>query len=114
MGLPSRIHLPTNHSPLDSGEEIGDVERHHHPCLSPLGSPDVASVASDVEGPGGSPPAFHGRLSDRSDDGQAAPNLSQPPSSRLKDLWKINSLQVPRQHQRYPQGRVAPIHRGSI
>jgi hypothetical protein len=36
---------------------------------------------------------FPGRLSDGSDDGQAAPDPSQPPSSRLEDLWRINSLQ---------------------
>jgi hypothetical protein len=93
VGLPSCVHLPTNRSPQESGEEAGDVERHLHPGLSPLGSPDMASGASDVEGPGGSPPAFHGRLSDGSDDGQAAPDSSQPPSSRLEDLWRINSLQ---------------------
>jgi hypothetical protein len=51
VGLPSRIRLPTNRSPQESGEEAGDVERHLQPGLSPLGSPDVASVASDVEGP---------------------------------------------------------------
>jgi hypothetical protein len=39
------------------------------------------------------PPAFPRRLSDRSDDGQAAPNPSQPPSSRLENLWRINSLE---------------------
>jgi hypothetical protein len=83
-----------------SGEEAGDVERHLHPGLSP-----------DVEGSGGSPPAFHGRLSDRSDNGQAAPDPSQPPSSCLEDQLPSGP---PRQHQRYPQGRVAPIHRGSI
>jgi hypothetical protein len=77
---------------LKSGEEVEDVERHLHPGLSLLRSPDVASIASDAEGAGGSPPAFHGRLSDGSDDGQTAPNLSQPPSSCLKDLWRINSL----------------------
>jgi hypothetical protein len=93
VGLSSRVRLPTNHSPQEIGEEAGDVKRHLHPGLSPLGSPDMASVASDVEGPRGSPPAFHGRLSDRFDDRQAAPNPSQPPFSRLEDLWRINSLQ---------------------
>jgi hypothetical protein len=48
VGLPSRVHLPTNCSPQESGEEDGDVERHLHPSLSPLGSPDMASVGSDV------------------------------------------------------------------
>jgi hypothetical protein len=70
-----------------------DVERHLHPGLSPLGSPNVAGFASDAEGVGGSLPAFHGRLSDGSDNEQAAPNPSQPSSSRLEDLWRINSLQ---------------------
>jgi hypothetical protein len=93
MGFPSRVRLPTNRSPQESGEETGDVERHLHPGLSPLGSLDVASVASDVEGPGGSSPAFPGRLSDGSDNRKAAPDPSQPPSSRLEDLWRINSLQ---------------------
>jgi hypothetical protein len=46
-----------------------------------------------LEGPGGSPPAFHGRVSDGSNDGQAAPDPLQPPSSRLEDLWRIHSLQ---------------------
>jgi hypothetical protein len=92
VGLHSRVRLPSYRSPQKNGEEAGDVERHLHPGFSPLGSPDMASVASDIEGPGGSPPAFHGRLSDGSDDWQAAPDPSQPPSSRLKDLWRINSL----------------------
>jgi hypothetical protein len=52
----------------------------------------VASFASDVEGPGDSPPAFPGRLSDGSDDGQAASDPFQPPSSRLEDIWRIYSL----------------------
>jgi hypothetical protein len=93
VGLPSRIFLPTNRSPEKSSEEAGDVKRHLHPGLSPLGSPDVASIASDIEGPRGSQPTFHGRLSDGSDDGQAASDPSQPPCSRLEDLWRNNSLQ---------------------
>jgi hypothetical protein len=55
----------------------------------------VASVASDVEDPGGSQPALPGRLRDGSDDGQAVPDPSQPSFSRLEDLWRINSLQDP-------------------
>jgi hypothetical protein len=74
-------------------KKLETAERHLHPGLSPLGSPDLASVASDVEGPGGSPPALPGRLSDGSDDGQAAPDPSHPSSSCLEDLWRINSLQ---------------------
>jgi hypothetical protein len=93
VGLPSRVRLPTNCSPQESGEEAGDIERHLHPGLSPLGSPDVASVAFEVEGPGGLPPALPGILSDGSDNGQAAPDPSQPPSSRLEDIWRIISLQ---------------------
>jgi hypothetical protein len=93
VGLSSRIHPPTNCSPQETGEEVGDIKRHHHPGLSPLGSPDVASIASDAEGAGGSPPAFHIRLSDGSDDRQAVLDPSQPPSSQLEDLWMINSLQ---------------------
>jgi hypothetical protein len=48
----------------------GNVERHLHPDLPPVGSPDVASVASDAEGLGGSPTSLPGRPSDRSDDRQ--------------------------------------------
>jgi hypothetical protein len=53
----------------------------------------VASFASDAEGVRGSLPAFHGRPSDESEDGQTAPNPSQPSSSRLEDLWRLNFLQ---------------------
>jgi hypothetical protein len=95
VGLPSRIRLSSDRSPQESGKKTGDVERLLHPGFSPLGSPDVAGIAFDAEGPEGSTPAFHRRLSDGSDDGQAAPDPSQPPSSRLEDLWRINSLLDP-------------------
>jgi hypothetical protein len=60
---------------LESGEEVGNIERHLHPDLFPVGSPDVASIASDVEGVGGSTTSLPGRPSDGSDDGQAPPIL---------------------------------------
>jgi hypothetical protein len=61
----------------------------------------VASFASDAEGVGGLPPAFLGRLSDGSDNGQAAPNPPQPSSSRLENLWRLNSLQDLPSNTRY-------------
>jgi hypothetical protein len=78
---------------LESGEEVGNIERHLHPDLFPVGSPDMASIASDVEGVGGSTTSLPGRPSDGSDDGQAPPDPAQPSSSRLEDLWRLNSLQ---------------------
>jgi hypothetical protein len=93
VGLPTRVRLSTDLSPQESGEKAGDVKSHLHPGLSPLGSPDVAGFASNAEGVGGLPPAFHGRLSEGSDYVQASPNPSQPSSSRLEDLWRIDSLQ---------------------
>jgi hypothetical protein len=95
--LPVRLLLRpcifTNLSPQESSEETGDFERLLHPGLSPLGSPDVASFASDAKGVGGLPTTIHGQPSDGSDDGRTAPNPSQPSSSCLEDLWRLNHLQ---------------------
>jgi hypothetical protein len=42
---------------------------------------------------GGSPISVHGQPSDGSDNGKAAPNPSQPSSSRLEDFLRLHSLQ---------------------
>jgi hypothetical protein len=93
VGLHPRIRFSSDSSPQESSEETRDVEGHLHPGLSPLGSPDVASFASDGEGVGGSPTSVHGQPSDGSDNGKAAPNPSQPSSSCLENFQRLHSLQ---------------------
>jgi hypothetical protein len=53
----------------------------------------MASFASNAESVGGSPTSVHGQPSDGSDDRKAAPNPSQPSSSRLEDFLRLHSLQ---------------------
>jgi hypothetical protein len=93
VGLHPRVCFSSDSSPQESSEETRDVEGHLHPGLSPLGSPDVASFASDAEGVGGLPTSVHGEPSDGPVDRKAAPNPSQPSSCRLEDFWRLHSLQ---------------------
>jgi hypothetical protein len=91
MGLHPRIRFSAD-SLLKSSEETGDFKGHLHPGLSPLGSPDMASFASVIDSVGDLPTSVHGQPSHRSDDREAAPNPSQPSSSRREDFWRLHSL----------------------
>jgi hypothetical protein len=53
----------------------------------------MASFASFSDSAGGSPTFVHRQPSDRYDDGEAAPNPSQPSFSRLEDFRRLESLQ---------------------
>jgi hypothetical protein len=60
VGLYPRIRFFTV-SPQESGEKTGDVEG-LHPGLSPLGSPDMASLAFFADSDGSLPTSVHDNL----------------------------------------------------